>query len=225
MYTFPKLGEFYSTWATDLRNRGVEIRTSHELVQVLSRSQNGIDVSIRRTGSKTDEIIETYDELVLAVLADDAKRLLGSNAGFWEKRILGSAKFFDDITVTHNDVEYMENYYEPRFKEDLALSDVKEDEQNHQIEFAREQFAPMYYTHSYDKDPKRIEMSFDWHFFLLIYHLTSSTNYQPQFPKDLPLERHVFQTILYPFSRTQTDIVLINHILSCGRKTRSVKIK
>src|SRR5271163_3881156 len=73
MYTFPKLREFYSAWATNLRKRGVEIRTGHELVQVLSRSQNGIVVSTRRTGSKRDESTETYDELVLAVLADDAK--------------------------------------------------------------------------------------------------------------------------------------------------------
>jgi len=163
MFTFPKLGDFYASWGQHLRKQGVEIRTGHELVQVISRSASGVVVQTRPTGAQGDEITETYDELVLAVLADDAKRLLGSTAGFLEKRVLGSAKFFDDITVTHNDLDYMEKYYELRFKEELALKDVKERDQREQIEFAKKEFGPMYFTHSYEKDPKRIEMSFDWY--------------------------------------------------------------
>ena len=163
MFTFPKLGGFYASWAQYLRKQGVEIRTDHELISVISRSPSGVVVQTRPTGAEGDGITETFDELVLAVLADDAKRLLGFKAGFLEKRVLGSAKFFDDITVTHNDLEYMEKYYEPRFKEELVLKDVKEKDQKEQIEFAEKKFGPMYFTHSYEKDPKRIEMSFDWY--------------------------------------------------------------
>jgi hypothetical protein len=219
MFTFPKLGSFYASWANNLRKQGVEIRTSHELVSVLSRSSSqGVKVQTRPTGAaEGDEITEQYDELVLAVLADDAKRLLGKKARFMERQVLGSAKFFDDITVTHNDLEYFEKYYETRFKEELVMKEVKEKEQKEQVEFARGEFKPMYYTHSYEEDPKRIEMSFDWfhprfplvHPLSLLYYLcfsttlyclritNGSTNYQPQFPKDLPLDKHVFQTILY----------------------------
>jgi predicted NAD/FAD-binding protein len=163
MYTFPKLGDFYATWAAHLRKQGVEIRTGHEVTRIVSRSEKGVIIQSRPTGANGEEITETYDELVLAVLADDAKRILGTQAGFLEKRVLGSAKFFDDITVTHNDLEYMEKYYEPRFKEKLVLKGVQEKEQLDQISFARENFSPMYYTHSYERDPRRIEMSFDWY--------------------------------------------------------------
>jgi predicted NAD/FAD-binding protein len=162
MLAFPNLGEFYQSWAVHLRKEGVEIRTSSELLAVIKRESSGVVVRTCLTESPEAEVTESYDELVLAVLADEASRLLGSQAGFLEKRVLGSAKFFDDITVTHNDLEYIEKYYEPRFKEELALQDVREQEQQAQIAFARNEFAPMYFTHSYEKDPKVIEMSFDW---------------------------------------------------------------
>jgi predicted NAD/FAD-binding protein len=163
MFTFPKLGDFYAAWAMYLRKHAVEIRTGHELVSILSRSSSGVVVQTRPTGAEGEEISETYDELVLAVLADDAKRLLGGQARFLERQVLGSAKFFEDITVTHNDLDYFEKYYETKFKDELVLKDVKEEEQKEQVEFAKREFAPMYYTHSYEKDPKRIEMSFDWY--------------------------------------------------------------
>ena len=185
MFTFPNLGDFYASWGQHLRKKGVEIRTSHELVQVLSRSSSGVVVQSRPMGAEGDEITETYDELVLAVLADDAKRLLGAKAGFLEKRVLGSAKFFDDITVTHNDLDYMEKYYELRFKEELVLKDVNEKDQKEQIEFAKKEFGPMYFTHSYEKEPKRIEMSFDWYFPILSISCvarTTNLNFQKIFP-------------------------------------------
>jgi len=165
MFTFPKLGDFYSAWATNLRKHGVEIRTGHELISVRSRSSNGVVVQTGPTGAHGADITETYDELVLAVLADDAKRLLGQQARFLEKQVLGSAKFFEDITITHNDLDYFQKYYETKFQEELVMKDVREKEQKEQVEFAKREFAPMYYTHSYEKDPKRIEMSFDWYSF------------------------------------------------------------
>lgn len=47
------------------------------------------------------ETIEDYDELVLCTIAETAKRLLGSQARWIEKRVLGATKWSDDITVTH----------------------------------------------------------------------------------------------------------------------------
>jgi hypothetical protein len=161
MFTFPKLGEFYAAWATHLHKQGIQILTNHELVNVISRSSSAVVVQTRPFGSN-EEITETYDELVLAILADDAKRLLGSKARFLEKQVLGSAEFFDDVTVTHNDLDYMRKYYEIEFKEDLVSKNIEDPTQKRQIEFARKDFGPMYYTHSYEKNPKRIEMSFDW---------------------------------------------------------------
>lgn len=39
----------------------------------------------------------------------------------------------------------------------------------------------MYYIKQVPADPKKLEMAFD------------CNNYQAQFPKDIPFERHVFQ--------------------------------
>lgn len=197
MYTFPKLGEFYSDWAEVLRKKGVEIRLSHELVTVLKRDASGVTIQSRKvSGGKGDPpsklVTEKYDELVMAVLADDAKNLLGSNGRWLEKKVLGSASFFDDVTVTHNDAEYFQKLYQTDFDMKLVAEEEssEQSEQSEQIDFAKDNFAkdnfaPMYYTHTYPEDPQKIEMSFD------------VSNYQHQFPKGKsnPIDKHVFQSI------------------------------
>ncbi|RYP37348.1 hypothetical protein DL767_002991 [Monosporascus sp. MG133] len=62
---------------------------------------------------------EVYDEIVLRCLADTAKNVLGRTAK--EKKGLGSAKFSDDITITHNDSDYMKKHYKNFYKENLAV--------------------------------------------------------------------------------------------------------
>lgn len=182
MYTFPKLGEFYQDWARDLRGKGVHIRLGQELVQVVHRGKH-VTLDIRRTGSK-QRSIEQFDELVLAVLADDAKRLLGTQGRWMERNVLGSVSFYDDVTVTHTDHTYFQKYYETAFRPELVASGELPKAQQEQVEFARDHFRPMYYTHTYAQDPARIEMSFD------------CSNYQHQLPKkDWPIEQHIFQTI------------------------------
>lgn len=44
---------------------------------------------------------EEFDEIVLCILADTAKRVLGKDAGMMERFVLGNTKWSDDITVTH----------------------------------------------------------------------------------------------------------------------------
>lgn len=45
---------------------------------------------------------EEFDEIVLCVLADTAKRILGKEARSSEKFVLGRTTWSDDITVTHS---------------------------------------------------------------------------------------------------------------------------
>lgn len=45
---------------------------------------------------------EEFDEIVLCVLADTAKRILGKTARGVEKFVLGNTTWSDDVTVTHN---------------------------------------------------------------------------------------------------------------------------
>ena len=209
MVTFPKLGQFYEDWAADLRSKGVDIRLNTDVTAILSRGKQGVKLQTRpfdpekrdRAGEHTGPAAETevFDEMVLAILADDAKKLLGKTATWKEKFVLGGAYFFDDITITHSDSDYFDKIYQTRFDADLCAK-PKSKAQEDQVKFSKNEapgpdgepsgFRPMYYTHSYKEDPKKIEMSFD------------CTNYQHQFRMDnnadkapVPYDHHVFQSI------------------------------
>ncbi|KAH8676166.1 hypothetical protein BX600DRAFT_494551 [Xylariales sp. PMI_506] len=195
MVVFPNLSEFYNSWKQDLVNRGVTVRLSTELTEITQRNKHGVIVRLKPrkptpdghnpNGADLDAPIdeETYDEIVLCCLADTAKKVLGRTASWKEKRILGSAKFSDDITITHNDAEYMKKHYENFYREDLAVAETDGRDQTSRLNFAVTNFRPMYYIKIYADDQSKLEMCFD------------TTNYQAQFPEKVPFEQHVFQTI------------------------------
>lgn len=228
MVTFPNLHNFYADWAADLRSKGVTIRNNTDVTRILSRHPtNGVKLETRpfdpaandHASQSAPQIItdkrgahvgeprqEHYDTLVLCTLADQAKELLGTTASWREKFVLGGAKFFDDITITHSDSDYFSKVYELQYQDSLAAR-PKNGEEGERIAFAKGEveanedgvpggFRPMYFTHSYAEDMKKIEMSFD------------VTNYQHQFRMDdtdplakdpgkpgVPRERHVYQSI------------------------------
>ena len=209
MVTFPHLENFYGDWAADLRSKGVDIRLNTDVTAILCRSNKGVILQTQlfdpdkndHQGEHTGPLTKTdnFDEMVMAVLADDAKKLLGKTATWKEKFVLGGARFFDDITITHSDSKYFQQNYETRFDPELCAK-PKSKQQEDQIKFAKNEstgldgepggYRPMYYTHSYPEDPQKIEMSFD------------CTNYQHQFRMDhdadkapIPYDQHVFQSI------------------------------
>jgi hypothetical protein len=207
MVTFPNLHDFYRDWMEDLISKGVDIRLKTEVTEILQREDQGVLVRTcpfdphteNRNGNHAKPVAERFDELVLCVLADDALKLLGRTATIKEKFVLGGAKFFDDITITHSDSKYFQKHYETKFDSDLCAR-PKSKSQEDQIAFAKGEqrgvddepagYRPMYYTKSYAQDPKKIEMSFD------------CSNYQHQFRANsptatapVPYESHVFQTI------------------------------
>jgi len=195
MIVFPNLSNFYDTWKKDLIFRGVTVRLSTELAEIVQRSRRGVVVKLKTrtpvpdghnsTDGVSDATIseEFYDEIVLCCLADTAKKVLGQTANWKEKRVLGSVKFSDDITITHNDSDYMKKHYENFYREDLAVMNINGVDQSSRLEFAVDSFRPMYYIKMYKDDMSKLEMCFD------------TTNYQSQFPEKVPFEQHVFQTI------------------------------
>ena len=48
-----------------------------------------------------------FDQIILAIDADSCLKLLHGEASFMEKRVLGNVKYLYDVTVTHNDLQYM----------------------------------------------------------------------------------------------------------------------
>ncbi|WPH01001.1 Hypothetical protein R9X50_00383500 [Acrodontium crateriforme] len=206
MVVFPNFSEFYKTWRKNLVKKGVNVRLSTEVTRVTRRDKSGVTVKIiSRTATRDGhnpnsagvpdnvdgngvdadavETTEQYDEIVLCVLTDTAKRLLKPTITTLESKILGSAKFANDITVTHQDAEYMKRHYENFYSEDLAVNELNGKDMTSRCDFARDNFKAMYLIRMYPKDLTKLEMCFD------------CTNYQAQFPPDVPFEKHVFQTI------------------------------
>ncbi|CAF0908811.1 unnamed protein product [Brachionus calyciflorus] len=84
-------------------------------------------------------IQEEFDELIFACDAETCLKLLGKNgASFMERKVLGNVKYYNDITVTHEDYDYMQKYY------DINLS---RDDQ--------------YFVKIDPDDPEKIDMSFN----------------------------------------------------------------
>ena len=167
MYTFDNLLDCYAAWQKDLVGRGVIVRTGTEVCKVVSRSSRGVKLHIKSlaAGGSEDATEESFDEMVLCVLADDSLRVLGNAATWREKFVLGGAAFYDDITVTHSDKEYFERHYETRFDSSLCATPQTES-QRRQVSAASDEdssgtFRPMYFTSSYDRDPRLLEMSFN----------------------------------------------------------------
>ncbi|KAF2022163.1 FAD/NAD(P)-binding domain-containing protein [Aaosphaeria arxii CBS 175.79] len=209
MVVFPRFGSFYEAWRRDLVGRGVKVRLSTEVTGVVKRDKTGVTVrTVKRTPAKdghnpnsawvphdaesnadagAKEVEEEYDELVLCVLADTAKRILSRTSSFRERKVLGAAKFSDDITVTHTDAAYMKKHYTNTFTSSVpTLSGVSQSTRN---AFGSTSFKPMYLIKTYPSSRSKLEMCFD------------CTNYQSQFPPSVPFENHVFQTIFLNKSR------------------------
>jgi predicted NAD/FAD-binding protein len=206
MVVFPNFSEFYETWRKNLVKKGVKVRLSTEVTRITRRDKNGVTVKIiGRTPAKdhhnTDsawvpdsvdnsnadadkvETTEEYDEIVLCVLTDTAKRLLKPTITTLESKILGSAKFANDMTVTHTDADYMRKHYENFYNPDQAVSEINGESMQERVDFAKDNFKPMYLIKMYPQDLTKLEMCFD------------CTNYQAQFPPSVPFDNHVFQTI------------------------------
>ncbi|KAI1504761.1 hypothetical protein F5X99DRAFT_432533 [Biscogniauxia marginata] len=195
MVVFPNFSDFYDTWRKDLISRGVTVRLSTELTEIVQRNKHRVVVRLKprtpepdgHNSNNTDQDVtsreELYDEIVLCCLADTAKKVLGRTASWRERKVLGSARFSDDITITHNDSEYMKKHYENFYRGDLAVADTNGVDQTSRLNYAASNFRPMYYIKMYGEDQSKLEMCFD------------TTNYQSQFPERVPFEQHVFQTI------------------------------
>jgi len=103
MCAFPRLSTLYSVWKAVVEDQGqgsVRIITKREVTQV-RRRRNGVEVWSRPTRgtNNTQEVVapgqeqvEVFDELVLCCDADAALHILGDDASWLERRILGNVK-------------------------------------------------------------------------------------------------------------------------------------
>lgn len=196
MVVFPEETAFYTKWKEDLERKGVTVRLNTEVNAIVERSKSkGVVVQLRGRRETEDKhnpngadqdmpiVTEHYDELILCVLADTAKRLLGKTATGIESKVLGVPTWSDDITVTHTDVEYMEKHFQLHMPDSVPQS-LSGQDQSERIAQGKKDFAPMYLIRQVDSDPAKLEMCFD----------CSAFQYQLK-QENRPLGDHVFQTI------------------------------
>lgn len=103
MCAFPRLSELYSAWQSVVEEQGKEstqIITCREVTRV-KRSQRGVDVWSRPTqGTNNSQIVvepgretkEFFDEIIFCCDADAALQILGDDATFLERKVLGNVK-------------------------------------------------------------------------------------------------------------------------------------
>ncbi|GAA5898238.1 hypothetical protein JCM8208_000191 [Rhodotorula glutinis] len=196
MVVFPEETKFYTEWQHALEERGVKVRLNTEVTAVTERTSKLVKVTTRGRRPQPDhhnpngadqdlpEHEEQYDELVLCVLADTAKKLLGNKARWIEKKVLGVPKWSDDVTYTHNDAEYMRKWYQVDFPPETAVKTLGDRDESKRYEAGKKDFSPMYLIKQNPGDERKLEMCFD----------CSAFQYQLK-EQDKPFDDHVFQTI------------------------------
>ncbi|KAF9046966.1 FAD/NAD(P)-binding domain-containing protein [Hymenopellis radicata] len=181
MVVFPEATAVYTDWQRRLEKQGVHVRLSTEVLRVTERSKLAVKVELlQKLG---EPLVEEYDQIVLCVLADTALKILGEKSRWIERKVLGATRWSDDVTVTHNDSQYMKKWYEMEFCESLAVRDLHGRDESNRVAEAKEVFKPMYLIKQVPSNPRLLEMSFD------------CSAFQYQLPKNTPLDCHVFQTI------------------------------
>ncbi|KZT08371.1 FAD/NAD-P-binding domain-containing protein [Laetiporus sulphureus 93-53] len=185
MLAFPKLHDVYKAWTHEITSTGnVTFKLHHEVLEVVSRHTRGkasvsspvqIRYKVSHDGLESHPREASFDEIILAVDADSCLHLLGKQATWLERKVLGNVKYLYDVTITHNDLDYMQKYYETRYNpsHNAPVESSASAQERHETEeafaFAERNFRPLYYTMQYPQDKSKIEMSFDL------------THYQPQF--------------------------------------------
>ena len=110
MLAFPNLNDVYDAWKKHLEGHGARIRLDTEVLQVLGRKNGSVILRFKPTTDEAEEHsdCEYFDELIFAADADSCLKMLGDEASWMERKVLGNVKYFYDISVTHCDRDYME---------------------------------------------------------------------------------------------------------------------
>jgi len=137
MFAFPKFRDLYGKVGETIRENGGRVTLNARVIKV-ERTKSVVRVHVEMP-DKSIEIREC-DKVVFACNTEQAKSMLdaGTGASMMEKKIFKNIVYYDDVSITHSDEEYMKKHYE-------VAQDVRD----------------MYFIKSYRDDPSLCEMSFD----------------------------------------------------------------
>eukprot|EP00123_Amoebidium_parasiticum_P003228 comp14519_c0_seq1/m.10718 comp14519_c0_seq1/g.10718 ORF comp14519_c0_seq1/g.10718 comp14519_c0_seq1/m.10718 type:complete len:490 (-) comp14519_c0_seq1:1-1470(-) len=126
MYAFPNLAEVYAACAKSVH---AKVHFNRPVSQVV-RTSKGVTVK------DTSGTEAHFDHIIFACNAETVLKVL-EKPTWIEKRVLGNVTYYDDVTVTHTDGEYMHRHY--------SVDEVQD----------------QYFIKTYETDPTRLEMSFN----------------------------------------------------------------
>ncbi|KAL0491674.1 L-aspartate oxidase [Acrasis kona] len=136
MIAFPKLGEFYTRLQHQAEEAGnVKFFFNRPVGRIYRDNTKGRKVTVF---NQEGDIRESYDYIVMACDAETALKIL-DKPSFLERTALGNVEYYNDISITHEDEDYMNRH------NDLQLK-----ERNDQ-----------YFIHQYSPESSLMEMSFN----------------------------------------------------------------
>ena len=144
MFAFSPLEEVYALIAKAIKECSDKHRILCQcrVVEVDRSKGRGAQVSWTDASSGRSHS-EHFDHVVFACGAEATLKILGGAATFAERQVLGSVRYYDDVTYTHTDKDYMAKHY--------SMNPHPQSEDK-----------PMYFIKSYDGyDLRRVEMSFN----------------------------------------------------------------
>ena len=102
-----QLSDTYTAWQHKIEEPGnVTFLLGHVVTHVVSRTKRRTVLEFL-TPSSNEPQTAGFDSLILATDANTALTIVGKEATWMERRVLGGVKYLHDLTVTHTDVAYM----------------------------------------------------------------------------------------------------------------------
>jgi hypothetical protein len=117
MFIHPQLSDTYKAWQRKVEQPGnVEFRLNCVVTRIVSRTKKRTILEYYdRITSPSQLETDEFQSLIFATDADNALTILGKEASWMERRVLGGVKYLHDLTVTHTDTDYMrEVFFVPR---------------------------------------------------------------------------------------------------------------
>ena len=106
-FTTSQLSDTYTAWQHKTEGPGnVTFLLGHVVTRVVSRTKQRTVLEFLTPSSNELQTAE-FDSLILATDADSALTILGKEASWMERHVLGGVKYLHDLTVTHTDMDYM----------------------------------------------------------------------------------------------------------------------
>jgi hypothetical protein len=106
-FTESQLSDTYTAWQHKAEQAGnVTFLFCHAVIHIVSRTKKRsvLEYCIPSSGELRTA---GFDSLILATDADSAFTILGKEASWLERQVLGGVKYLHDLTVTHMDPDYM----------------------------------------------------------------------------------------------------------------------